>query len=181
MPLTKAASISTYGGAKNDYSAPVDSTTDRPAKGVNPAYGDVAAMSHTDFRAWAHLTLYANTAVAPKVVDHDEKWNNGVGNAAPVAARVSPGIWTVTYPTTVLDEIPATSPGYAGPQTLGLQYGIGNARAAVPTTGGYYDLKVFPIAANIVQLALWHQAPNGGMTLGDVAGWSSMDVDFSVR
>ena len=175
MPLTKAASISTYGGAKKDYSAPIDSTTDRTAAGVNPAYGDVAAMSHTDFRAWAHLTLYANTGAVPTIVAHDEKWNNGQ-NAAPVVARVSPGVFTLTYPTTVLDEIPSGIDGYSGPQTVGLVSGLGQARASVPTLGGYYDLKCFPTANNVLSLYLWHQAP-GGMTLGDVYGFSQIDVD----
>lgn len=180
MPLTKSASIATYGGAKSDYSAPVDSSTDQSANAVNPAFGDLAAMTHTDFRAWAHLTLYANAAVAPTMVDGDEKWNNGQGNARPVFARTSPGIFTATYPTTVVDEL-GSSPGSVGPQTVAFQAAMGNARVSVPTLGGYYDLKVFPIAPNVLQLALWHQAPNGGMTLGDVSGWSSIDVDFFAR
>jgi hypothetical protein len=176
--LPNVASSASYGGAKNDYSAVSDSTTDRAAAAVNPAYGDIAAMTHTAFRAWIRLTLYSSGA-APTIVAHDEVWNNSGGNAAPSVARLSAGSFQVTYPATVVDEIPATSPGYTGPQTVNLQSGIGNVRAAVPTNIGYADLKVVPSSANVMGLAFWKFA-GGGFTLGDPVP-SSIDVDVFFR
>ena len=52
--LPETASLASYGGPKNDYSAVIDPSTDWSAAGVNPAYGDVAALTHTAFRVWAH-------------------------------------------------------------------------------------------------------------------------------
>lgn len=175
--LPNTASINNYGGPKNDYSAPIDPSTDRSATGVNPAYGDLAAMTHTAFRVWAHLTLYSSGA-APTVVAHDETWNNG-NNVALVAARVSPGIFTMTYPSTVVDEIPSGSPGYTGPQSTNLLGGVGNVRSVVATPTEWGDLKVSATAPNVMTLYFWKFA-NGGMTLGDPSP-SSIDVDFFAR
>lgn len=175
--LPKVASIASYDGVKADYSAPIDSSTDRTAAGVNPAYGDVAAMTHTAFRAWIRLTLYSSGA-APTVVAHDETWNNGL-NAAPVAARTTGGQFTVTYPSTVVDEIPSGSLGYTGPQALNLLAALGGVRSNLPTPTDWGDLKAMPSAPNVVSLYFWKFA-GGGMTLGDPTP-SQIDVDVFVR
>lgn len=177
MGLPNTTSLASYGGAKNDFSAPIDSSTDRSATGVNPAYNDIAAMTHTAFRVWAHLTLYSNGA-APTIVARDEMWNNGLNNG-PVVARVAAGQFSLTYPTTVLDEIPPTSPGYSGPQAVNLLGGIGQARCGVPTSSDWADVKVFPTAPNVLMAYFWHQA-SGGMTLGDPSP-SSIDIDVFGR
>jgi hypothetical protein len=179
MTLPKTASISSYDGAKNDYSAGVDSSTDRAAAGANPAYNDVAEMTQTAFRVWAHLTLYASGA-APTVVANNECWNATGLNAAPAFARTGPGQYTATYPSTVVDEIPLGAPGYVGPQAVNLLGGIGNVRSSLPTPTSWGDLKVTPLSANVLGLSFWHQAPNGIMTLGDPV-FSSIDVDFFSR
>jgi hypothetical protein len=110
--LPSASSLANYGGAKNDYSAPRDSTTDRSALGTNPAYADVAAMTHVAPRAFVRFQPNGSSApTLPASNAHDEHWNANASNAAPVVARSSTGVYTVTYPSIVFDEIPASSPG----------------------------------------------------------------------
>lgn len=166
--LPKVASINSYGGPKNDYSSPKDSSTDRSAAGVNPAYGDVAAMTHTAARSWARMTVHS-AGGTPTLVANDEVWNNG-NNAAPTTARSGAGVFTLTYPTTVVDEIPATSPGYIGPQAVNFRAGRGSNRGG--TT--WYQVEVVPTAANVLTVYLW-KFSGGVPTLGDPA--SDIDVD----
>jgi hypothetical protein len=149
--LPNAASLNNYGGALNDYSAPVDSTTDRSATGVNPALGDVAQMTHTCPRLWARLTLKASGAT-PVLVAHDEMWNNTVpGNPAPTPARTSAGIFTLTYPSTTQDEIPANAPGYSGPIALNLRAAWANDRGGAV----WGEAKAVITAPNVVTIYYW--------------------------
>jgi hypothetical protein len=153
----KVASLGNYGGALADYSAPSDSTTDRPAAGANPAFGDVAAMTHACPRLWARLTLKASGA-APVLVAHDEGWNNATpGNPAPTPARTSAGLCTLTYPTTILDEIPptifgASGPiGYSGPIALNLRAAWANDRGGAV----WGACKAIITAPNVVTIYFW--------------------------
>jgi hypothetical protein len=166
--LPNVASIASYDGPKNDYSAVIDSTTDRSAAGANPERGDVAGMTHTAWRAWAHLTLLSSGGT-PILVAHDETWNNSL-NAAPTLARTSAGVYTLTYPTTVVDEIPSTSPGYIGPQAVNFRGGNVSDRGA--TT--WYDVKAYPTAANVLTVYCW-KFSGGVPVLADPV--ANLDVD----
>lgn len=106
MTFPSKDTIGTYGGVLNDYAAVVDNSTDRPAAGANQAYGSIAAMSHTAPRAFARLVLAASTgalALASPYA-HDSAWGNSAG-VQPALARTSAGIFTVTWPATITDEI----------------------------------------------------------------------------
>lgn len=170
--LPNVASINSYGGPKNDYSSPKDASTDRSAAGVNPAYGDIAGLTHTGWRAWARLTV-KSAGTAPVLVAHDETWNNG-NNAAPVAARSSAGVLTIAYPTTVVDEIPSTSPGFIGAQTVNFLAAVAGNRGG--TT--WYQVEAVPTSANVVTLYFW-KFSGGAPTIGDPG--SDTDVDVWVR
>jgi hypothetical protein len=169
MALPGVAAAATYGGILNDYTPSIDASTDRPAAGTNPAYADVAAMTHTITRLAVRMTLLS-AGTTPTLVSWDATWNNG-NNAAPVLARSSAGVFTITVPATVQDEIPLTSPGYIGPVTVNLRQGWGNARGA--TT--WYDVQVIPTAANVATVYFWKNTA-GTLSLTDPASNTDVDV-----
>lgn len=97
-------SLATYGGALENYGIGViDPLTDRDALAMNRALATVAGMSHTAIRAWCRFTTAATTG-GMVLVSHDAVWGNG-SSVAPVLARSSAGVFTVTWPTTVTDEL----------------------------------------------------------------------------
>jgi len=166
--LPSVASLSTYGGALNDYSPPIDASTDRPAAGANPAYGDTAAMTHTAIRGWARFTPAGSST--PTLASHDETWNNG-NNSAPTIARSEEGIYTLTYPATVYDEIPATSPGgVSGGYALNLRAGFCNEEIGGSTL---YKAIAFITSPNVVTVKIFSVGsspaltdPNDGTVIG---------------
>jgi hypothetical protein len=106
MTLPAVDSLALYGGALNNYRAPVDPTTDRDAAAMNKALASIAMMSHTAPRAYAKISTAATTGTMV-LLDHDAVWGDSPG-VAPVLARTSQGIFTVTWPTTVVDELGVT-------------------------------------------------------------------------
>jgi hypothetical protein len=164
--LPNRASIATYGGPLLDYSPESDSSTDRMAAGANPAFGDLAALTRTGIRTWARITLLSSGGT-PVLVANDEMWNNG-NNSLVVVARTGAGVVTLTYPATVIDEIPATRPGYLGFQAINFRGGWANSRAG---TAALYVPMVVPTSANVLTLYIW-----SGSSLSDPA----TNVDFDV-
>jgi hypothetical protein len=168
--LPGVASLASYGAALNDYSSPKDATTDRSAAAVNPAFGDVAAMTHTAPRAWVRFKLNGSSAPTLPVSNaHDEMWNNG-NNAAPVPARTNTGIYTVTFPGTVFDEIPLGAPG-ANPSgyPVNLRTSWGNLELGSTTN---YDVKTTVTSANVITVKIFTIGtstlvdPNDGTIVG---------------
>lgn len=146
--LPNDASIANYGGSLQDYSAVRDASRDRAAAGVNPAFGDTAAMTKTSPRVWVRFR--PNGTGAPTLAPsnaHGEHWNNGL-NVPPVLARTAVGIYTVTYPATVFDEIPAGLPG-ANPAgtAVNLRAAWDNVELGSTTN---YDVKVSATTANVL-------------------------------
>lgn len=165
--LPRVASIQTYDGVKQDYSAPIDSSTDRAAAGANPAYGDAAAATHTVPRAIATLS-YPDGDATPTVTVRDEVWNNG-NNAAPVALRTGVGVTTYTFPSTVVDEIPLGSPGYTGPVSPGLRLAVAQAR------GTWHRAEAVVTAPNVVTVS-WYTFATGSTTLDDPEDGTAIDI-----
>lgn len=122
MTLPDIDDSDTFGGADLvDYvQAPVDTTTDRGANGVNPLVADVAAMTHTITRAWVQFTP-AGTG-APTIQDTDAVWAK-TSYVPPTVVRSMTGVYLATWPTQVYDEVPNGAPGYFGPHALNLRGG----------------------------------------------------------
>lgn len=165
--LPSVASIDNYDGVKNDYSAPIDASTDRSAAGANPAYNDVAAMTQTVPRAIATLS-YATGAATPTVSVRAETWNNGK-NPVPVALRTGVGVTTLTYPSTVVDEIPSGSPGYRGPVAVGFRLAVAQAR------GTWHRAEVVVTAPNVLTVS-WYTFAGGVTTLDDPEDGTAIDI-----
>jgi hypothetical protein len=165
MTLPDVDSLATLGGALNNLSAVENPLTDRDAGGANQAYADAAAMTHTMIRAWAHITL--NGSSTPTLVAHDSVWGNAVG-VAPVLAHTGTGVVTVTWPTTVLDEIPNGAPGYTGAHTINLRAGWGNLRVVATL----YETAISITAPNVATLNVY----NSGGSLADVGVATDFDV-----
>lgn len=165
--LPAVASIDSYDGVKDDYSAPIDSSVDRSSTGVNPAYGDAAAMTHTALRAFATLS-YATGAATPTVSVRDEVWNNPQ-NLAPVPLRTGVGVTTLTYPTTVRDEIPIGSKGYTGPKAVAFRSAWHQVR------GTWHRVEVTITAPNVLTVSFYTFA-SGSTTLDDPEDGTAVDV-----
>lgn len=151
--LPAVSSIANYGGPLQDYSAVRDATRDRSASGVNPAYGDVAAMTHTAPRMF--VRFQPNGSSAPTLAAsgaHDEHWNNG-NNATPVVARANTGIYTVTVPAAVLDEIPSNLPG-STPAGIPVNLRAPWANLELGSTTNY-DVKAQVTAPNVVTIKIF--------------------------
>lgn len=170
MTLPKVASLGTYGGPKQDYSASIDSSTDRPAAGTNPAYGDTAAMTHTAVRAWVRFQPNGSGAqpTLPVTNAHDEMWNNGL-NGPPVPSRSGPGVYPVTFPTTVVDEIPSNFPGFTGAQPVNFRSSWPNVELGSTTN---YDVSTKVTSANVITVQIFQVGtstpvdPNDGTIIG---------------
>jgi hypothetical protein len=139
MPITPdvATLINDLGGAMVNYEPVLDPTTDLDAGFDNNSRCMVAMMSHTAIRSWAKFTT-AVTSGAMVLNAHDALWGNSIG-VAPTLARFATGIFTLTYPTTVNDEL-------GGAHTVNFRVGWGQARSA---TAGF-DVQVIPTAANVL-------------------------------
>ena len=152
--LPGVASLSTYGGAKNDLSAPVDSTTDRSANGVNPAYADIAAMSHCAVRAFVRFQPNGTSApTLPATNPYDSVWNANASNAAPVVARSTTGTYTITQPSTVFDEIPAGQPG-ASPSGIALNLRTAWTNIELGSTTNY-EARAAVTSPNVVTVKIF--------------------------
>jgi len=94
-------SYSDVGGTKLEYSAVVDTSTDRSAAEVNLAFAASAAMTRTSIKAW--FTFSVNGSGAPTLVSWDASWKGGTVTP-PTFALIATGKYTITLPATVLDE-----------------------------------------------------------------------------
>lgn len=147
MTFPAKDTIAGYGGVLNDYAAVVDPTTDRPAAGSNQAYGTAAAMTHNAAKAFARVVLAASTGALALASSngHDAAW----GSSAPVVptlVRTALGVFTITWPATITDEIGAT-------QSVFFRYAQGTVEGA-----SAYLLTSSVTAANVVTLYAWTTA-----------------------
>lgn len=166
MPLPDVDSLASLGGALNNYGVGVlDPTVDRDAAGANPAYADVAAMTHTIMRAWVRFTL--NGTATPVLVAHDANWGNAI-TVQPTLARTTTGTYTSTWPVTVNDEIPSGAPGYVNPHTVNIRAGFANIRVG----SAAFDVFVIPTSANVVTVKVF----NTSGSLADPGSATDVDV-----
>lgn len=152
MTLPDIDTIATYGGALTDYVvAATDTTTDRPAASANKAYANAAMATHTVDRCFAIVTLAATTG-AMALGTHDAVWGTSV---APTLSRSATGVFLITWPATVTDELGVT-------HTVNLRSArVGEVRGATA-----YHCQVEVTAANVAQLRVW----NTGFAANDAVG-----------
>lgn len=103
MALPESAAYSTYGGAKANYAPVEDYTTDEDAADRNRYVSDVAGMTHTICRAWRAFVGHATTPTDPTSNVFDNVWGNDLADK-PTVARTGAGVYTVTYPTSIVDD-----------------------------------------------------------------------------
>lgn len=154
MTLPSIDTLGTYGGAKQNYSQIEDPLTDRDADDANKAYASCAAMTQTAVRAWARMVCNTSTGALTLAPTNpcDATWPNTLANR-PTLTRVSTGIFRLTWPTTITDD-------------LGSDHEL-NFRAAechIETAFGFTQARV--VAANIVEIRL----ANTSGTASDFAG-----------
>lgn len=148
MSGTDVDTLATYGGGLQDYSPPIDPTTDRGATGANQAYAAIAGLTHCGPHTMARITW--NGTSAPSLVSHDEAWNNG-SNVAPVPARTGVGLGTLTYPTNLVDEIPSGVPGHAaGGHNTNIRFAWGNSE----NLATLYIISASVTAPNVISFSI---------------------------
>jgi hypothetical protein len=103
MPVfPESASLSEFGGVKSNYFvAPVDPTTDIDEDNWNYLICNAAMGSRMQPRCEAVFTGHATT---PVFVEFEAVWKGGTATS-PVIARTGSGVFTVTYPASVNDEL----------------------------------------------------------------------------
>lgn len=153
MTLPDVDDLATLGGTKTNAHPVEDPTTDLDAAQDNKQRCDVAMMTHTAPRAWARFTAAATTG-AMVLVAHDAHWGN-TAPVAPVLARSSAGIFTLTFPTSVNDEL-------AVAHTTNFRGAWGTSRGGATK----YTIDVIPSSANVLT-AYVRDAANA---LADAAG-----------
>src|ERR1700731_729656 len=101
-PLPASSTIADFDGDnKINYVnlPPADQTIDWDSTKLAAAVSDVAALGLTGCRFWARVVLN-NTTGGMSVSSWSANWAN-VTTTAPIPARTSAGIYTITLPTTV--------------------------------------------------------------------------------
>lgn len=101
-------SLATYGGEKADYAPIEDPTTDESAEHRNIVFANVAAMTQTSCRAMRSFTGHATTPADPvSGFVHAAVWGSDNG-VKPTVAHSATGIYDITWPTDVTDELGET-------------------------------------------------------------------------
>ena len=119
MTLPSVDSFQTFGGALVDYAPCEDPSTDRPAAAANQWYADTAAMTQTAIRAFVRLSksgagysIFLPDVPTSSLTQQAAVWVDGSGVIPfvswPVVVRVSAGVYTITWPTTVVDSLGVT-------------------------------------------------------------------------
>lgn len=107
MPLPDIDTVDTYGGELVDYAPVEDPTTDQSGEGLNALKSTSASLTHTAARAWARFQGGDGFIFVPDFTatnSHDANWGNDLG-VRPVLARTGTGVYTLTWPSTVTDEL----------------------------------------------------------------------------
>jgi hypothetical protein len=99
--LPTSASLANYGGQKINFAPVEDPNTEYDQSELNQAFNDVAMMTRTAVRGFVRFTTSATT---PAIVTHYAQWGNAAP-VTPVVARTGTGVFTVTFPASVTDEL----------------------------------------------------------------------------
>lgn len=167
MTLPDQDSLVGAGGALADYSPVIDSSTDRSAAGANTAYANAQMATRTNTRA---VVRFNPTGGSPVLAASGEQYNAvwlATTATAPVLAHSSTGVYTITWPATVMDEIPATlptgqaTPGYnANGHSVNFKSGWWNAELGATTP----YLAFVTVAANVITVKIYSVGSSPALT-----------------
>jgi hypothetical protein len=144
MTLPDRDDLATFGGAFSNAHDVVDPTTDMDASYHNKLASDVAMMTRTAIRALARfVTNGTNAPNDASGLVHMALWGASV-SVKPVVARTGVGVYTVTWPTTVADELSVT-------HTVSLAAGWIGIEGATP-----YLWTVTMTAANVASVRIFN-------------------------
>lgn len=104
MTLPAIDTLETFGGAKANYAPVEDPTVDEDATHRNMYVANVAALTQTAHRAWVRFVCDDTTPTDPAGYVHGAVWGNDP-LVKPAVARASTGVFTVTWPEEVTDEL----------------------------------------------------------------------------
>jgi hypothetical protein len=166
MPLPDISSLDDVGGPKANYAPVTDPTTDEDAVDRNRYVCDVVMMGHTAPRAFVRFVAVNGANPTDPVTNvHDAMWGSSVG-VKPVVARTGEGVWTVTWPETVDDELTAEDASLGGGEEHTVNIRVAIAQAT-PVIGGVLKHAVAEVtSANVV--TVYGFLANG--TADDIAG-----------
>jgi hypothetical protein len=165
MPLPDISSFDELGGPIANYAPVTDPTTDEDAKYRNRYVCDVAMMGHTSLRGFVRfVAVDGANPTDPASSVHDALWGSGV-SVKPVVARTGEGIWTITLPATVSDELSPEDASLGGGEThtVNVRWSIGQATAVA---GALKHAVAEPTAANVITV----RGFNAAGTADDIAG-----------
>lgn len=126
MPLPASSTIENFDGqnkVNNQGLPPANQSLDWNNPLLAAATSDVAALGQTGPRFWCRLTLAASTG-SLVLLQWRSVWQN-VTTTAPIPARTSTGLFTITLPNFVSDEYDA-SVGITNNISVNLGAGHGN-------------------------------------------------------
>lgn len=165
MPLPSISSIDNYGGPKANYAPVTDPTTDEDAADRNRYVCDVAMMSHSAPRGFVRFVAVDGAAPTdPASNVHDAMWGSSV-SVKPVIERSSEGVWTITLPTTVDDELTAEEESLGGGETHTV-----NVRAAVAQATAVAGVLVHAVAEVTSPNVITVRGFTAGGAADDIAG-----------
>ena len=106
MTLPKGDYLAGYCSSLVSAQPITDPTTDRSEEAASEAYASVAAMTHTAIRSWCQFRFHVDNKGEKKLElkQHDAVWGNASA-VAPVLTHEGPGIFTLTWPTSIVDEL----------------------------------------------------------------------------
>lgn len=173
MPLPDISSIDDLGGPKANYAPITDPTTDEEAADRNRYVCDVAMMGHTAPRGFVRFVAVDGAAPTdPASSVHDALWGSDVA-VKPVVARTGEGVWTVTLPATVDDELTVEDAVLGG----GEEHTV-NVRAAIAQATAVAGVLKHAVAevtsANVITV----RGFNAAGTADDIAGSTITVVYF---
>jgi len=142
--LPDVDSIEDYGGLKDDYAPVEDSSTDESADHRNLYAANVAALTQTAPRAMCRFVGHATTPTDPTSNVHFAVWGNDLA-VKPTVAHSSTGVYTITWPTEVDDELEEE-------HTVSLVTGWGNTEGAT-----LYHIQV-TVATNVATVYVFNSA-----------------------
>ena len=152
MPLPDISSLDDFGGPMANYAPVTDPTTDEDAKYRNRYACDVAMMGHSAPRGFVRfVTTNGAAPTDPTSNIHDAMWGSTAG-VKPVVARTGEGVWTVTLPATVDDELTAEPVAVGGGVTHTVNVRAAFAQAT-PVAGVLKHAVAEPTAANVITVS----------------------------